>query len=101
MAAAANDPLPTLHELIAAAVQEALDKRLPTLAALGLVPPRYVLPPIASVVTGLTEGAITKKMDAGVWREGHEYRKAPDGKRYVDLRGYERWVEGGRKGDDQ
>jgi hypothetical protein len=54
MSAAANDPLPTLEAIIAAAVKEAIDRRMPTLAAVGLVPPRYVLPPIAALLTGYT-----------------------------------------------
>lgn len=98
MAAAANDPL-SLHELIASAVKEALDKRMPPLAALGLVPPRFVLVHVAALVLGYTEKAINQKIDGGVWREGHEWRRAPDGKRFVDLRGVERWVDHGRPGD--
>lgn len=98
MSAAANDPLP-LAEVIAQAVKEAIDKRIPTLAAVGLSPPRYVHLHVASVLTGYTEKAIQQKIDGGVWREGHEWRKAPDGRRLVDMQGYERWVEGGRPGE--
>lgn len=98
MSAAANDANP-LEAIIAAAVKEALDKRMPTLAAFGLVPPRYVLIPVASLVTGLTEKAINSKIDAGVFVEGEVWKRGPDGKRYFDFRGYESWVEGGRKGE--
>lgn len=97
---AANEPT-ALELVIAAAVKEALDKRLPSLAAIGLVPPRYVMPKVAEILTGYTEKAINQKIDNGVWREGKEWRRAPDGKRFVDMRGYEAWIEGGRPGDDE
>jgi len=97
MSAAANDDF-SLHALIAAAVKEALDKRMPTLAAVGLVPPRYVQLSVASLVTGYSEKAMQNKIDEGVWIEGKEWHRAPDGRRLVDLHGYERWVEGGRSG---
>jgi hypothetical protein len=99
VSAAANEPGSALESIIAAAVREALDRRLPTLAALGLVPPRFVLPAVASLITGYTEKAIQQKIDSGVWREGHEWKRAPDGKRHVDMQGYERWVQGGRQGE--
>ena len=95
----ANDPLPTLEQLIASAVKEALDRRMPTLAAVGLVPPRYVLFKVGEILTGYTEKAMNQKADCGVWREGHEWRRAPDGRRVLDLRGFEAWVERGRPGD--
>ena len=99
-AKAANEPS-TLEQLILDAVKEALDKRIPTLAAIGLNPRRYVHPSVAALLTGYTEKAIQQKIDAGVWREGHEWKKAPDGRRLVDLEGYDRWVEGGRPGDSE
>jgi len=90
---------PPLHEVIAQAVKEALDKRLPTYAAVGLVPPRFVQPWVAAFLTGYSEKAINGKMDAGVWREGREWKKAPDGKRLVDMQGFELWVQHGRPGE--
>ena len=98
MSAAANDTLP-LEAIIAAAVREALDKRLPTLASVGLVPPRYVQLHVAELLTGYTEKAINGKIDNGIWVEGKVWRRAPDGRRLIDLRGYEIWVEGGRPGE--
>lgn len=97
---AANEASP-LEQLILDAVKEALDKRIPTLASVGLNPRRYVHPSIAWLVTGYTEKAIQQKIDAGVWREGREWIKAPDGRRLVDLEGYDRWVESGRPGDSR
>jgi hypothetical protein len=91
----------SLHEVIAQAVKEALDKRLPTYAAVGLTPPRFVQAWVAALLTGYTEKAINAKMDEGVWVENREWMKAPDGRRLVDLQGYERWVMRGRPGDPQ
>lgn len=58
-------------------------------------PARYVVIPLASACTGLSVKAIERKIEAGVWVEGREYRRAADGRIYVDLKGYERWVEKG------
>lgn len=60
------------------------------------VPPsRFVLIPVASAVTGYTIKAIEKKIERGDWAEGKEYRRAPDGHIFVDLHGFEKWVEKG------
>jgi hypothetical protein len=61
-----------------------------------LKPARFVRPHVAHAVTGLTVKAIEKKIETGVWVEGKEYRRAPDGLIYVDLEGFERWVAKGR-----
>lgn len=98
---AANEPRTPLELVVAEAVKEALDKRLPTLVAVGLVPPRYVLFKIASSLIGYTEKALDKKVDSGVFVENREYRIAPDGRRHIDFRGYEAWVEKGKPGDDE
>lgn len=98
MSAAANERFP-LTDIIAAAVKEAIDKRIPSLAAIGLSPRRYGLPHVAALIYGYTETAIVKKMDHGVWVLGKEYVKAPDGKRFVDFEGVDRWIESGRPGD--
>lgn len=46
--------------------------------------------------TGYTEKAVQRKIEDGVWIEGKEYRRAPDGNILVDIEGFERWVEGQR-----
>lgn len=43
--------------------------------------------------TGYTEAAIRAKIRDGIWLEGREYRKAPDGHVLVDVEGYYKWVE--------
>ena len=54
---------------------------------------RYVRIPKFEEITGYTVKAVERKIESGAWREGREYRKAPDGHILVDLQGYERWVE--------
>lgn len=57
-------------------------------------PSRFVTVKMASAVTGLSEIAIRNKIVRGVWIEGREYVRK-DGRIFIDLRGYERWVMGG------
>jgi hypothetical protein len=68
---------------------EPLDDNLVIRAPLG----RYVRPSIAATATGLTVKAIERKIEDGKWIEGREYRRAPDGRIYIDMRGFEKWVE--------
>lgn len=44
-------------------------------------------------LTGYTEKAVRRKIEEGIWLEGREFRRAPDGHILVDLQGYEKWVE--------
>ena len=53
---------------------------------------RFVLIPVAAKATGYSERAIHKKIDDGVWRRGREWRKAPDGRRLIDLQAVEAWI---------
>ena len=55
---------------------------------------RYVLLPVAQLLTGYTVKAIQRKIERGDWQEGKVWRHAPDGHVVVDMMGYERWVEG-------
>lgn len=59
-------------------------------------PSRRVTIDLAAAVTGLSLHGIRGKIRDGVWLEGHEYHRAPDGRVYVDLEGYEQWVATGR-----
>lgn len=63
---------------------------LPTVVA----PARLVRISLAATVTGLTEKAIRRKIEDGVWAEGKHYHRRGGGV-YIDLRAYERWVETG------
>jgi hypothetical protein len=62
---------------------------------IGLV--TYVLIARAAELTGYSKRAIVEKIAKGVWREGLEWRKAPDGHRMIDLKGVMRWVETGKR----
>lgn len=65
-----------------------------TEAPILVAPPPYVLIPVAAAITGYSEKAIRRKIDEGVWVEGKHYRKAPDGRIHISIRGYTKWVEG-------
>ena len=58
---------------------------------------RYVLLPLFEQLTGYTVKAVQRKIEEGVWREGHEFRRAPDGRILMDLEGFEKWVEGQKR----
>ena len=45
-------------------------------------------------LSGYTENAVRLKISQGVWLEGKAWRKAPDGRTLMSIRGYEEWVEG-------
>ena len=48
----------------------------------------------ASELIGLSEKAIRRKREDGVWREGKEIEVGPDGRVYVNLKEFEQWVIG-------
>lgn len=56
----------------------------------------YVTIVKAAEITGYTRRAIEEKIARGVWLEGREWSKAPDGRRLISIAGFARWVEGGR-----
>lgn len=45
-------------------------------------------------LTGYTPKAVQRKVAEGVWLEGFEVLKAPDGNWLVIMEGYERWAAG-------
>jgi hypothetical protein len=59
-----------------------------------IAPSRFVRPELAALITGYSLRAIERKIDDGVWLEGEVWIKAPDGRRLIDMRGYERWCLG-------
>jgi hypothetical protein len=65
------------------------DKVLP----FALMHPRYVTIEWAAALIGLTPPAIRAKIARGDWVEGRQFHRR-DGRVFVDLKGYERWVEG-------
>jgi hypothetical protein len=63
----------------------------------GVAPSRFVRIPLAAHLTGYTAEAIMTKVKRGVWLEGKEYIRAPDGSILIDMEGYERWAVGQRQ----
>jgi len=66
-------------------------------ASLSPRPVRFVTAKLFEQLTGYTEKAVEHKRAEGVWREGREYRRAPDGRILIDLEGFEAWVVKGAK----
>ena len=58
-----------------------------------VLPARYVLLSLASVITGYSVKAIERKIERGDWQEGKVWKRAPDGRVVIDLVGYNKWVE--------
>jgi hypothetical protein len=56
---------------------------------------RYVTISRFATESGYTENAIRSKIRDGIWREGQEWKRAPDGRVLVDVDGYHRWVKTG------
>ena len=54
---------------------------------------RYVTIKGAAAAMGLSEGAVRKRLERGIWLEGLHYRKAPDTRIYLDMRAIEAWIE--------
>lgn len=59
-----------------------------------LVPSRYVLLPLANLITGYSVKAMERKIERGDWQEGKVWKRAPDGHILIDIMGYQKWVEG-------
>ena len=55
---------------------------------------RYVLLPLANLLTGYSVKAMERKIERGDWQEGKVWKRAPDGRIVIDVLGYQRWVEG-------
>jgi hypothetical protein len=54
---------------------------------------RYVLLPLANLLTGYSVKAMERKIERGDWQEGKVWQRAPDGRIVIDVLGYQRWVE--------
>lgn len=59
---------------------------------------RYIRLPVFEALSGYTQKAVRRKIEEGIWVEGREYKKAPDGHILIDLKGYETWVESLKQG---
>lgn len=56
-----------------------------------VAPSRFVTIELASVLTGLTPGAIRTKIGKGIWLDGRQYVRR-EGRVFIDMKGYEAWV---------
>lgn len=56
---------------------------------------RYKLIPTFAKESGYTEAAIRAKIRDGIWLEGRQWRRAPDGHILIDVNGVEQSVENG------
>jgi len=57
-----------------------------------VTPERYVTTNLYAAISGYSANAIRIKIQRGVWAEGREYVRAPDGTILVDREGVQRWV---------
>jgi len=60
-----------------------------------LTPARFVTVKLAATLTGISEKAIRRKIERGVWLEGKHWRRA-DGGIFIDMKAYERWADKGQ-----
>lgn len=58
-----------------------------------MAPARYVTIKGAAIAMGLTEEAIRKRVERGVWLENVQWRRSPDGRIWIDLKAIEAWIE--------
>jgi len=65
----------------------------PSSPTVTVAPAPYVQLPLASAITVYSVKAIRRKIETGVWVEGREFVKAPDGHVLISMAGYRRWVE--------
>jgi len=50
--------------------------------------------PLFCQETGYSEKAVARKIEDGVWVDGREYVRAPDGRLLIDMDGFNRWALG-------
>ena len=66
-------------------------------AVIHVAPARRVTIKLAEVVTGLTTSAMRTKIARGIWLEGKEYHRDPQGGIWIDLQGVDAWAAQGRE----
>ncbi|EMC3957069.1 excisionase [Stutzerimonas stutzeri] len=55
--------------------------------------PRWVLIPKAAELLGYSRTAIEHKVKNGVWSQGRIWRKARDGRIFINIEEVDKWVE--------
>lgn len=58
-----------------------------------VAPADYMTIKGAAAALGMTELAIRKRIERGVWVEGREWRRSPDGRLWISMKGVKAWVE--------
>lgn len=58
---------------------------------------RWVLVKRFAEITGYSENAVRHKVKGGVWLENRLWRRAPDGRIFLNITEFERWVESERR----
>ena len=53
--------------------------------------------PLFCQESGYSEKAVARKIEDGVWVEGREYVRAPDGRLLIDMDGFEKWALGDKR----
>ena len=61
-------------------------------ASIQVAPNRRVTIQFAKAVTGLSVSAMRTKIARGIWLEGKEYHRDPQGGIWIDLLGVNAWV---------
>jgi hypothetical protein len=57
---------------------------------------KYLRPAKAAELLGMSKRAVERKIQRGTWREGKEYRRAPDGRLWINMEGVIKWIESRR-----
>ena len=53
--------------------------------------------PLFCQESGYSEKAVARKIEDGVWVDGREYVRAPDGRLLIDMDGFEKWALGDKR----
>lgn len=59
-----------------------------------VTPEPWVTVELYAALSGLSEGAIRKRLERGLWLENKHWRKAPDNRVYICRQAVCRWIEG-------
>ncbi len=71
--------------------------KVATNAELALVPGQYVSIDLAAAMFGTTRSSIENRIGKGVWLEGRQYYRAPDGTRWIIVAGVNKWIASGQR----
>jgi hypothetical protein len=58
-----------------------------------VAPAPYITIDLAAAITGLSQKGIRRKIEDGKWIEEREFRRSPDGRIFISIKGYQEWVE--------